>query len=75
MTGEVLFTCDKLPNAISRSWTVKYGVTIDGQLYLLGLDGDSTLRDRAEKFMGRPVLVEGTMKDNLVSVTNLELVP
>jgi hypothetical protein len=73
MTGEVLFSCDKLPDAICRCWQVGFGVTIDGKLYQLDVQGSKSLYDQAEKFIGKPVIVNGTVNKNVVKVVSLRL--
>jgi hypothetical protein len=71
-TGEVLFTCDKLPECLSRSWSIGYGVTVDGRLYQFDLGNDGKLREQAEKLIGHSVLAEGTLKKDVVLVTSLK---
>src|SRR5262249_40920330 len=65
-TGEVLFTCDELPTVLSRSWSVGYGVTVDGRLYQFDLGSDAKLREQVEKLIGHSVLAEGTLKKDVV---------
>jgi hypothetical protein len=72
LTGEVLFTCDEMPAAFSRSWSLGYGVTVDGRLYQFDLGNDAKLREQVEKLIGHSVLAEGTLKKDVVQVTSVK---
>jgi hypothetical protein len=70
-TGEVLFTCDKLPKYLARCWSVRYGVTADGKLYLLDLGDNKELQKEAEKLVTTNVTVQGTLQGDEVRVKSL----
>jgi hypothetical protein len=71
-TGKVLFTCDKLPEFFCKCWSIRYGVTIDGKLYLFNFDGNKALGAEAEKLVGKVVVVTGTLKDEVVAVSSMK---
>jgi hypothetical protein len=72
-TGEVLFSCDRMPRPFSKSWALAYGVTIDGKLYVLDLDGDRSLLGQAAMFAGSEVVITGTLHGDRIAVTSLRL--
>ena len=74
-TGKVLFTCEKVPDPFCRCWSLGYGVTIDGKLYLLDFDANKALGAAAEKLVGKAVVVTGTLKGDVVMVTVINAVP
>jgi hypothetical protein len=69
-TGEVLFTCDKMPNYVCKCWSIRYGVTADGKLYLLDLGDNKELQKEAEKLVSTNVTVQGTLQGDEVRVKN-----
>jgi hypothetical protein len=71
-TGEVLFTCDKLPEAVCKCWSISYGVTLDGKLYQLNVGHEKALRDQAKKFVGLPVVAVGTLERDVLTVASLK---
>jgi hypothetical protein len=74
-TGKVLFTCDRVPELFCKCWSLRYGVTIDGKLYVLDFAGNTALGGEAEKLAGKLVVATGTLKAEVVTVTSLKPVP
>jgi hypothetical protein len=71
-TGEVLFTCDKLPEPFAKCWSIGHGVTVDGKLYRLHFGNDKDLREQAEKLVGQPVVAFGSLKQEVLTVASLK---
>jgi hypothetical protein len=70
-TGELLFICDKLPEPISRSWSISLGLTADGKTRDLVFSSED-LHRRAESLAGQTVEVAGTEQGQALSVNELK---
>jgi predicted RNA-binding protein with TRAM domain len=71
-SDEVVKVCDELPENFSRSWSVNFGVVVDGQTYILDLSQVGSYGVQVERFVGATVQIDGTLDGNKVKVKTLK---
>ena len=73
-TKELIMICDQLPQTLSRSWSIGYGITVGGKTIDVDF-ASNELRQLADKLSGKQVMVRGHDAGDKIVVDRLTALP
>jgi hypothetical protein len=73
-TKELIMICDKLPQTLSRSWSIGYGITVGGKTIDVEFSNHEQ-RKLADRLCGKQVIICGHDTGDKIAVDRLAAIP